>query len=140
MAYDFTNEDSLLPSAPLPLVNDAVRRTFERVPREKLVLGISKQANQWVSGKLLPNHPLIADVEGRIADPAAQITWQMPYFLKEIVYNGESGTNDIFYEDTDSIAKKVWLARYYGLKGVSLWYMGNYTSADWELIHQEMSK
>jgi hypothetical protein len=140
MAYDFTSENSVLPSAPLPLVNDTVRRALELVPREKLVLGISKQANQWVSGKLLPDHPLIADVEKRIADPASQITWQMPYFLKEIVYSGENGMNDIFYEDTDSIAKKLWLARYYRLKGVSLWYMGNYTSADWGLIHQEMNK
>jgi spore germination protein YaaH len=31
MAYDFTNENSVLPSAPLPLVNDAVRRTLEHM-------------------------------------------------------------------------------------------------------------
>ncbi|MNW13147.1 hypothetical protein D3C71_2110130 [compost metagenome] len=59
-----------------------------------------------------------------------------PYFLKEVTFEDARGTHEIYYEDTQSIAKKLWLAKFYGLKGVSLWFMGRYTEADWELIGQ----
>lgn len=39
MAYDFTHNDSKLPSAPLPLVNDAVKRTLAFVPKESSCWG-----------------------------------------------------------------------------------------------------
>jgi spore germination protein YaaH len=61
----------------------------------------------------------------------------MPYFLKHITFEDTRGNHEIYYEDTASIEKKLWLAKFYGLKGVSLWYMGSFTTADWELIGQQ---
>ncbi|MWC27680.1 glycosyl hydrolase family 18 protein [Paenibacillus sp. MMS18-CY102] len=137
MAYDFTHNDSKLPSAPLPLVNDTVVTALKAIPKEKLVLGISKQANQWitsagVTGKVLS--PAIADVEKRLAMPGVTRTWELPYFLAKATFKDERGSHEIYYEDTQSIAKKVWLAKFYNLKGVSLWFMGNYTASDWDLV------
>ncbi len=133
MAYDFTHDGSKLPSAPLPLVNESVVTALKAIPKEKLVLGISKQANQWitkdgVAGRALS--PDIAAVESRLATPGVTKTWAMPYFLTKATYSSELGSNELYYEDTDSIAKKLWLAKFYGLKGVSLWFMGNYTESD----------
>jgi hypothetical protein len=137
MAYDFTHDESNLPSAPLPLVRDGVERALRQgVPASKLVLGISKQANQWITtnGKTTTAGPGIDLVEKRLADPAASKTWSMPYFLKLIQYQDGSSANEIYYEDTQSIAKKIWLAKVYSLKGISLWHMGNFTASDWDTI------
>ncbi|MFK7692641.1 glycosyl hydrolase family 18 protein [Paenibacillus sp. HJGM_3] len=137
MAYDFTHEASRLPSAPLPLVRDGVERALRSgVPSSKLVLGISKQANQWITtnGITTMAGPAIDLVEKRLADPNASQTWSMPYFLKLIRYQNGGTANEIYYEDTQSIAKKIWLAKVYNLKGISLWHMGNFTASDWETI------
>jgi hypothetical protein len=137
MAYDFTHDDSRLPSAPLPLVRDGVERALEQgVLASKLVLGISKQANQWITtnSNTTTAMPGINLVEKRIADPNASKTWSMPYFLELIQYQDGSTANEIYYEDTQSIAKKIWLAKVYGLKGISLWHMGNFTASDWDMI------
>jgi spore germination protein YaaH len=143
MAYDYTHNESKLPSAPLPLVNDAVIKALELVPKEKLVLGISKQANQWITKDGItapPVSPAIEKVENRLKMPGVTQTWMMPYFLKQITFADAGENHEIFYEDTQSIAKKLWLAKYYGLKGVSLWFMGSFTTADWELIGQQKNK
>ncbi|MDR6879824.1 glycosyl hydrolase family 18 protein [Bacillus sp. 3255] len=139
MAYDFTHDDSKLPSAPLPLVGDAVKRTLLAVPKDKLVLGISKQANQWLTagGVTQTYLPDIASVEQRLASPGISQWMNVPYFLREIGFQDERGSHDIYYEDTASIEKKIWLAQFYGLKGVSFWYMGNYTESDWALIERK---
>ena len=140
MAYDFTHNESKLPSAPLPLVNDAVQTALDQVPKEKLVLGISKQANQWITSEGVtapPVSPAIADVEQRIAMPGVTQTRMLPFFLDLITFHDDRGSHEIYYENTQSIADKIWLAKFYGLKGVSLWYMGSFTSADWDLIGQQ---
>ncbi|WP_168119893.1 S-layer homology domain-containing protein [Paenibacillus sp. HB172176] len=141
MAYDYTHGDSRLPSAPLPLVNEAVVHALAFVPKEKLVLGISKQANQWVTidGETTLYKPKIADVESRLKQPGVSQTVELPSFLNKITYQNGQEAHEILYEDTKSIAKKLWLANYYGLKGVSLWHMGNLTAEDWSLIEQEQA-
>ncbi|MCZ8520311.1 glycosyl hydrolase family 18 protein [Paenibacillus caseinilyticus] len=139
MAYNFTHDSSRLPSAPLPLVADTVKRTLAYVPKEKLVLGISKQANQWVAsaGQTQSYNPEIAEVEKRLAAPGVTQYLSYPYGLRRLEFQDERGAHEVFYEDASSIGKKLWLAKYYGLKGVSLWYMGNYTESDWQLFKKE---
>lgn len=143
MAYDFTHDDNMLPSAPLPLVNDTVLTALQSIPKEKLVLGISKQANQWitksgVTGTAL--QPAIVDVEKRLAMPGVDNTWAMPYFLKKATFVDERGSHVLYYEDSQSIAKKIWLAKFYDLNAVSLWFMGNYTASDWEQVGAQAAK
>ncbi|GIP31623.1 S-layer homology domain-containing protein [Paenibacillus sp. J2TS4] len=136
MAYDYTDRNSRLPSAPLPLVSDTVREALQSIPAEKLILGISKQANQWVVGPSGTEYysPSIDRVEERMQQPDVQAKLSKPYFLKQLLYSDENGDHELWYEDTDSIEAKIWLAQYYGLQGVSLWHMGNFTESDWELF------
>lgn len=144
MAYDFTHNESELPSAPLPLVNETVANALKYIPKEKLVLGISKQANQWITtpagvkGDALS--PLITEVEKRLAMPGVAKSFAMPYFLTKATFTDERGSHVLYYEDTQSMAKKLWLAKFYGLKGVSLWFMGNYTDSDWALVGEQTAK
>ncbi|MFF2886370.1 glycosyl hydrolase family 18 protein [Paenibacillus sp. NPDC057967] len=140
MAYDFTHSESKLPSAPLQLVNDTVQTALQSIPKEKLVMGISKQANQWMTADGVTSkvfRPSIENVEKRLAMPGVKSQWMMPHLLNQITFADERGTHLIYYEDTQSIAKKVWLAKFYGLKGVSLWHMGHYTASDWKLVGEQ---
>ncbi|WP_126424997.1 glycosyl hydrolase family 18 protein [Brevibacillus marinus] len=139
MAYDFTDQANGLPSAPLALVNDAVTEALRVIPKEKLLLGISKQANQWVTtgNGLQYYQPAINMVEARLQQPGTTATFSVPYFLQEIRFADERGTHQIWYEDEQSIAKKIWLAKYHGLRGIALWHMGSFTPDDWQVVAQQ---
>lgn len=143
MAYDYTHLESDLPSAPLPLVNETIQIALKEIPKNKLVLGISKQANQWITrkdGTIVLENPAIKLVEERAAKAGSKSGFDYPYFLEKITFNDDRGSHVIWYEDEQSIEAKIWLAKYYGLHGVSLWYMGNYTAADYEVVKRETSK
>ncbi|EGL18845.1 MULTISPECIES: glycosyl hydrolase family 18 protein [unclassified Paenibacillus] len=136
MAYGFLYKPDRLPSAPLPLVAEAVRDTIKAgVPVEKLVLGISKKTDQFIDqgGTTTYASPASSAVEERLKKPGVQSTLSVPYLLGHIRYT-DGGAHELFYEDSDSLDRKIWLARYYGLKGVSLWYMGQFTDSDWQRI------
>jgi hypothetical protein len=138
MAYDFTHAESRLPSAPLTHVQEALEELLKVVPKDKIILGVSKQANQWVTdgatGEVQLYHPAIELVESRLKAAGTEVSVEAPYFLTRITYRNGGGSSEIWYEDENSIAKKLWLARYYGLKGVSFWHMGLLTDRDWTLI------
>lgn len=136
MAYDYTDRSQRLPSAPLPLVNDTVRQALQSIPAEKLILGISKQANQWVSTSAGTEYysPAVELVEERLKQPGTQVKLANPYYVKQLLYSDDRGSHELWYEDTDSIEAKIWLAKYYGLQGVSLWHMGNFTDRDWAML------
>lgn len=139
MAYDFTYDPDRLPSAPLPLVGETVAAVLRDVPRGKLVLGISKQANQWTTapdGTTTAAKPTAEMVEARLKAAGVRSETAMPYFLRHIAFQDQRGTHEIWYEDEAAIARKLWLARYYGLSGVSLWRMGLFTEQDWSVIRQ----
>ncbi|WP_019120645.1 S-layer homology domain-containing protein [Brevibacillus massiliensis] len=136
MAYDFTHKESSLPSAPLPLVAESIRIALGDIPREKLVLGISKQANQWIqtASEVSLQYPSVDLVEQRLQMPNTAAQFSVPYFLERITFADERGKHELWYENAESIEKKLWIAKYYGLHGVSLWYMGSFTQGDWSVI------
>lgn len=143
MAYDYTHLESNLPSAPLPLVNETIQTAFKDIPKDKLILGISKQANQWITrkdGTITLENPAINLVEERAAKTGSKSVFDYPYFLEKITFQDDRGSHVIWYEDEQSIEAKIWLAKYYGLHGVSLWYMGNYTAADYKVVKRDTSK
>ncbi|MCR8842659.1 glycosyl hydrolase family 18 protein [Paenibacillus sp. SC116] len=143
MAYDYTHAESKLPSAPLPLVNESIQTALKVISKEKLVLGISKQANQWITrpdGTVVSEQPAIKLVEQRATKPGSKVEFVAPYFLSKITFKDERGSHEIWYEDAKSIEHKIWLAKFYGLQGVSLWHMGNYTAADYEVVKKHTNR
>lgn len=142
MAYDYTHMESKLPSAPLPLVHEAIQTALKEIPKEKLVLGISKQANQWITrpnGEIVLEKPAIQLVEDRANQPGSAKNFALPYFLQQITFEDDRGAHEIWYEDAESLEAKIWLARYYGLQGVSFWHMGNLTQKDWDVIRKSIA-
>lgn len=143
MAYDFTHSETGLPSAPLPLVRESLDEALRSIPKEKLLLGISKQANQWITdaeGKVTKASPSTDLVENRLKMDGVRQEFQLPFFVQHASYTTDGGSNELWYENTKSMEAKLELARFYGLKGVALWHMGNFTAEDWALIGQEKAK
>jgi spore germination protein YaaH len=134
MAHDFTHDASGLPSAPLPVVHEAIDHAVQLIPKEKFILAISKQANQWAPNTVNTLQPSIQQVEDRLLAEGTNAHMSFPFFLQRIHYFDEIGEHVIWYENTDSIAKKMWLAKYNQLHGVSLWHMGSVTEKDWNLM------
>ncbi|WP_274361328.1 S-layer homology domain-containing protein [Paenibacillus thermotolerans] len=140
MAHDFTDWKSMLPSAPLPLVGETVAEAVKLIPKEKIILGISKQANQWIQsadGAVKTAGPSPDLVEQRLSMPGTESSFAYPYFLNRITYTDDAANrHTIWYEDSESIRMKLWLAKYFGLKGVSLWRMGTVTEQDWSMMKE----
>ncbi|WP_239633101.1 glycosyl hydrolase family 18 protein [Paenibacillus sp. H1-7] len=136
MAYNFLSKPDRLPSAPLPLVAETIRDTLAAgVPKDKLVLGIGKRTDQFIGNAEQATYasPASSSVEERLVKPGVRQSLAVPYLLKRVQYT-DGADNELFYEDADSIDRKLWVARYYGLKGVALWYMGQYVEDDWQRI------
>ncbi|WP_053374918.1 S-layer homology domain-containing protein [Paenibacillus sp. FJAT-27812] len=138
MAYEFTHEESGLPSAPLTLVGDAARDALKHIPADKLLLGISKQANQWTTGTdgkvEFFRSPAITAVESRIAAPDTTSVMQLPYFLNKVTFTDARGSHLMWYENVQSIQAKMRLAKELGLRGVALWQINQLTDDDWTMI------
>ncbi|MGO4181462.1 S-layer homology domain-containing protein [Paenibacillus sp. TAF43_2] len=138
MAYEFTHEESGLPSAPLTLVGDSVRNILSYIPADKLKLGISKQANQWTTkadGTVeFFRSPSIAAVESRLTAADTKSVMQLPYFLNQITFKDDRGSHLLWYENTQSIEAKIRLAKAFGLRGVAVWQINQLTDADWTMI------
>jgi spore germination protein YaaH len=138
MAYDFTHEASRLPSAPLPLAADAVKQALRDIPADKLVLGISKQANQWTTKEdgtvEFFRSPAIAAVESRLLDPGTHSAVQLPYFLNHMTFSDARGSHELWYEDSRSILEKIRLAKAFELRGIAVWQINQLTDADWSVI------
>ncbi|PYI57297.1 glycosyl hydrolase family 18 protein [Paenibacillus flagellatus] len=144
MAYDFTHAASGLPSAPLPLVGMTVKEALLDIPPGKLLLGISKQANQWTTKPdgtvdFFPS-PAIDAVEKRLADPNTRTEQALPYFLERITFTDDRGSHLLWYEDAESIGKKIRLAQSFGLRGVALWQLNQLTPEDWSVAAAHSEK
>ncbi|MCS7460657.1 glycosyl hydrolase family 18 protein [Paenibacillus doosanensis] len=136
MAYNFLSKADRLPSAPLPLVAESVRDTLAAgVPKEKLILGIGKKTDQFIGAGAEAGYasPASSAVEERLKKAGVAQSLSIPYLNRHIQFT-DTADNELFYEDADSIDRKIWVARYYGLKGVALWYMGQFVDSDWQRI------
>ncbi|WP_161807561.1 S-layer homology domain-containing protein [Bacillus sp. FJAT-28004] len=138
MAYEFTYAEDGLPSAPLTLVGDSVRDILSYIPADKLLLGISKQANQWttrVDGTVeFFRSPSIAAVESRLAAAGTKSVMSLPYFLNQITFTDDRGSHLLWYENEQSIQAKMRLAKDFGLRGVAVWQINQLTDKDWTVI------
>lgn len=142
MAHDYQWKDgSIKATAPYNLVKEALNFAVKDIPREKVLLQISLGPVQWRDGtyyrpsydRMLdalngknPNEKVIEVTPlNRRFDPAAKVGYA---YLKRGIYKDGVLQNTIedefYYENSLSVAYKQHLAKEYGIKGMSLWYLG----------------
>ena len=70
-------------------------------------------------------HPGTDTLAGRLAQPDTVVTYSEKYRNPCAIYTNEEGERyKVWYEDAQSVADKLQLARLFGVTGVSLWRVG----------------
>lgn len=152
MGYDFHYSGSYVAGPVAPVngagkiyeydVTTAIKRALEVLPPEKLILGIPTYGYEWETLSATPGSAVIPGtgvtastrrvITSVLKDCEKCITGvdkesQQPYVIFPDPDNDYY--HQIYYEDKDSLAKKLDLARQYNLGGVALWALG-YEDAD----------
>lgn len=146
MAYDFHYRGSTIAGPVAPVggagemreydVETSVRLIAQVVPKEKILLGIPLYGYEWETIERYPQAPTIPG-SGKTAShrrvsellaecvhciKALDVVSQQPYLILPATEEGYS--QQIFYEDKESLERKLELAQKYQLGGVALWAMG----------------
>lgn len=130
-----------------PFVEKSIQTALEKIPEDKLVLGMAFYGRLWkqgtsnggygVSNYMVEN--LIAQYRGKVVydsverSPKATITI-LDSDTKPVVFGRtlEAGSYDIWYENQESIKSKLALVGKYDLKGTGSWSLGQETKSTWD--------
>lgn len=148
MTYDeHYSGGSAGPVASINFVEKSIQYALERVPKEKIVLGIPFYGRIWRSGGGLSGQGISLKVaENLIANYGGNVMFSNVYLSpkatitiktgsKKPVVNGKTlsaGTYTIWYENEQSIKYKLNLVKKYDLKGTGSWSLGQEPSNVWD--------
>jgi spore germination protein len=130
MAYDHSWSGSEAgPVAPLPWVRDVVDYAVERIPPEKLMLGLATYGYDWVgtSGENLGAQDAVA--LARAQD--AELVWDDEVAATRFAYTAGGEGHTVWFENARSLAAKQAVAFEAGLRGVALWSLGGEDPQVW---------
>lgn len=136
MTYDLHYDESDPgPIAPLPWLTDVLEYATERIPPDRLLLGIGLFAYDWPEGRTADDLQL-GQVDRRIADTDGERGWdedaQAPWFR----YRGDGVERTIWYEDARSVEAKLRLVARYDLAGAFIWRLGGVPDEIWRAARQ----
>lgn len=146
MAYDYHYRGSFISGPVAPIgggrdireydVEMSVQEALKKIPARKLILGIPLYGYEWETISRHPGAPVIPG-SGKTAsntrvedllptcvhcEKALDPISQQPYIIEPATQDGY--TNQIFYEDEESLQRKLILVQKYRLGGVAFWAMG----------------
>jgi len=133
MTYDHSWSDSEAgPVAPVDWVRDVVDYAVERVPPEKLMLGLPTYGYDWVGtrGVNLPAADAVALAEEVGAEP----TWDDEAAAWTFRYERDGEPHTVWYEDARSLERKQQIAVDEGLRGVAIWSLGGEDPQVWTSV------
>lgn len=147
MTYDESYQGGQAgPVASSPFVEKSIRYALERVPRDKIVLGIPFYGRLWKDGASYGGYGIsLRQVEQMIQRYHGKITYdkncQSPKAVinigredeKPVILGKEldAGTYSIWYENEESIKYKLRLVQKYKIRGTGSWSLGQETENTW---------
>lgn len=139
MAYDYHWAGGPAgPIAPLPWVYDVIDYVIMQVPLEKIFIGIPCYGYDWVidndskRAKGLSYQQIIRLKEKH----ASTIEWDQESETPYLCYKDSKGQHEVWFENTNSISKKVEMIRKFQIRGAVFWRLGLGPSDLWK----ELSK
>ena len=135
MAYDHAWSGSAPgPIAPPDWVRQVVEYTVERIPPEKVMLGVGTYGYDWTgSGGVDLGAADAAALAGRVG---AEPQWVADAAAMTFTYEQDGQAHTVWYEDAQSLAVKQEIAVDAGLRGVAVWRMGGEDPEVWATLAQ----
>jgi len=128
MAYDWHHAASEPgPVAPITEVQRTIEFAMERVPRNKIILGVPLYGYDWIipyrpgtAATALSNQNAINTAMRHQSPIQYSEEFKTPFYR----YRDESGqTHEVWFEDVRSISEKMRLVRAYNLQGIGAWQL-----------------
>jgi spore germination protein YaaH len=136
MTYDHHNSSTPPgPVAGYDWAQAALEYATQRVPRQKILLGIPFYGREWIqSGDATSSRSLaFADAQSRIEQLRLEGLWDERWRTPWFQYSDASGLHTGWYEDSRSLDAKLELVRNYHLRGFAAWKLGYEDPAFWTL-------
>ncbi len=143
MAYDdSTRAGPAGPIAGYPWVNQALGYALERVPKEKLLLGIPLYGREWVvQNEATTSRSLTSkDIRALLERPEIRAEWNEKWRSPWFDYVEGGIQHAVWYEDARSWREKFKLMKEYHLKGYAAWRLGYEGPEFWAVAKMETSR
>jgi spore germination protein YaaH len=136
MTYD--HHSSATPPGPVAgydWVKAALEYATERIPRQKILLGIPFYGREWIqSADETSAHILtFADAQDRMEQLRVEGLWDERWRTPWFQYSDASGLHTGWYESSRSLEAKLGLMQEYHLRGFAAWRLGVEDPAFWTL-------
>ncbi|MBO8169636.1 MAG: S-layer homology domain-containing protein [Thermoanaerobacteraceae bacterium] len=120
------------PVAALPWVEQVIKTLSQKIPREKLVLGLPFYGRWWINGrrvKEISYKGALNIAANYMEQPKWDAEAQSPYL--DFV-DADGNRHQVWYEDANSLGTKLGLMEKYNLAGTACWRLGLEDPAFWE--------
>lgn len=144
MAYDFHRKSSPTSGANAPLygkgdeywsknIMASAKMFTDVVPARKLILGVPFYGYEWSVlnnnpyNFTLPDSGMVASydrITKLLASGKATRHWDSASFTPYLLYQDEGQQQQIYYEDSESLAYKLELVKQAGFGGIAIWALG----------------
>ncbi len=131
----------------LPWVEEGLQEVLEKVPADKLVLGVPFYARKWTIEEGDDGEEEVSSrafsmgrIEDIIEERDFEIEWDEDARQNLAVYEDDDKTYKIWLEDADSMKQRVELVNEYDLAGIAAWRRGFEKPEIWELIQDNLEQ
>ena len=149
MTYDDHYDGDSVPGAVagLPFIEASIKKALLNVPAQKLMIGVPFYGRYWIEGQERGGKALtVSDINNLVsryestlwydktADSARAVMTISEGDVASGLWGGKKlqpGAYDIWYENEQSLEKKLALVRKYNLKGIGSWALGQEPEQFW---------
>lgn len=131
MAYDFHHAGSAPgPVTPLEKLIEVVEHNLSVIPIKKLVIGLPTYGYEWGMNAGQPMQ--YYQIKGKINALRVGVELDEESFSKRVRYRLGGIDYTIWFEDGETLAKKIKVIRGYGIYQICLWHLGGEDEKIWE--------
>jgi len=126
MAYDYTLQSSQIPGpiAPIDWVKEVLDYATEKIPEEKIWLGIHLYGYQWSSDRTIAFTYTTA-LSAIVNDPDIEYVYKEDIGETYSVFSCDNGyTCKAYFQSPDGVESRRTLAKEYEIAGISYWRLG----------------
>jgi len=123
--------------ASLQWVDSVMKYATSSIPSNKVLLGIPAYGYDWSSART--KVVTYKNVDKLISDTNAQSFWNESLASPWLSYTKGGITHEVWYENSQSISRKLNLVSKYNLGGIGIWRLGYDNDSFWNPIEEKLN-